>query len=55
MVTATLPAGPVVLNVNDSASARYLVSRILKRAGYQVVEAADGTEALARQFTGERR
>ncbi|MDC0715176.1 HAMP domain-containing sensor histidine kinase [Stigmatella sp. ncwal1] len=36
-----------VLNVNDHAATRYLVSRMLELAGYQVLEASSGQEALA--------
>jgi PAS domain S-box-containing protein len=35
-----------VLNVNDDEANRYMVTRILEGAGYHVVEAADGHEAL---------
>ena len=39
--------GPcVVLNVDDDAANLYAKSRILKRAGYEVIEAGTGTEAL---------
>lgn len=37
---------PTVMAVDDSATMRQLVSFILKGAGYDVVEAADGMEAL---------
>jgi signal transduction histidine kinase len=36
-----------VLNVNDREGARYLITQMLRREGFQVVEAASGTEALA--------
>jgi PAS domain S-box-containing protein len=36
----------VVLNVNDDAATRYLMSKILRSGGYEVLEAADGTSAL---------
>ncbi|ADO71280.1 hybrid sensor histidine kinase/response regulator [Stigmatella aurantiaca] len=36
----------IVLNVNDHAATRYLVSRMLDLAGYQVLEASSGQEAL---------
>jgi PAS domain S-box-containing protein len=37
---------PFVLNVNDDEANRYMVTRILESAGFSVVEAADGREAL---------
>src|SRR5688572_27539733 len=36
-----------VLNVNDSEAVRYMISRMLKNAGFTVIEAATGAEALA--------
>jgi two-component system, sensor histidine kinase len=38
---------PVVLNVNDSEAARYMTSLMLRRAGFEVLEAHDGNAALA--------
>ncbi len=35
-----------ILNVNDNEAARYMVSRMLKHAGFQVLDAATGAEAL---------
>src|SRR5512134_3575564 len=35
-----------ILNVDDNDAGRYAKSRILQRAGYRVVEAGTGTEAL---------
>ena len=35
-----------VLNVDDSASSRQMVSFTLRRAGYEVVEAEDGVDGL---------
>ena len=37
---------PFLLNVNDDEANRYMVTRILENAGYRVVEASDGREAL---------
>ena len=43
-----MPQSPdvLVLNVNDHDGVRYMISRILERAGYAVAEATTGTEAL---------
>ncbi|GAA3952988.1 response regulator [Allohahella marinimesophila] len=41
-------AEALILNVDDSDGARYAKSRILKRAGFSVIEARDGEEALAK-------
>jgi CheY-like chemotaxis protein len=41
------PGSTVILNVNDDEAARYVVRRILERAGYQVREASTGLDALA--------
>ena len=38
--------GTLVLNVDDNDANRYVKTRILKGAGYEVVEAATGAEAL---------
>jgi PAS domain S-box-containing protein len=35
-----------ILNVNDDAATRYLVAKMLRKGGYEVVEAANGGEAL---------
>lgn len=37
-----------ILNVNDREQSRYVMSRMLRNAGYEVTEAADGTDALVR-------
>jgi signal transduction histidine kinase len=37
---------PVVLNVNDNEGARYMTSLMLRRAGFDVLEAPDGASAL---------
>jgi PAS domain S-box-containing protein len=39
-------ARPFVLNVNDDEANRYMVTRILEGAGFRVIEASDGHEAL---------
>ncbi|HET9451656.1 MAG TPA: response regulator, partial [Aggregicoccus sp.] len=46
MVEQPIPA--TVLNVNDDEANRYLISRMLQLAGYRVVEATTGLEALQR-------
>jgi signal transduction histidine kinase len=40
-------ARPVILNVDDNDAMRYARTRILERAGYRVIEASTGFEALA--------
>lgn len=40
--------GKVVLTVDDSASIRQMVSFTLKSAGYEVMEAMDGEDGLAK-------
>jgi signal transduction histidine kinase len=42
-----MTAAPIVLNVNDHVANLYLVSKMLRNAGFQVVEARTGHEALA--------
>jgi signal transduction histidine kinase len=37
----------LILNVDDTEAARYAKTRILQRAGFQVIEAGSGAEALA--------
>jgi PAS domain S-box-containing protein len=39
------PAGPLLLDVDDTAANRYWRSRVLRRAGFEVIEAATGEEA----------
>lgn len=36
----------IILNVNDDEPSRYATTRILHRAGFRVIEAANGTDAL---------
>ncbi len=43
---ADMTVSATILNVNDDDATRYLSTRTLKMAGYQVVEAATGQEAL---------
>lgn len=38
--------GPLVLNVNDNDASRYLVTRMLEKGGFTVIEAASGQGAL---------
>jgi two-component sensor histidine kinase len=40
------PAPETILNVNDNEAGRYATTRILHRAGFRVLEAANGEEAL---------
>ncbi len=40
--------GAVILNVDDNDGARYAKTRVLTHAGFQVIEAASGEEALAK-------
>jgi signal transduction histidine kinase len=39
-------AAPLILNVDDDDAARYVKSRVLKLAGFEVIEAANGAMAL---------
>lgn len=45
------PGGALILNVDDSEVHRYLVSELLKRAGFKVEEATTGQEAVAAATT----
>lgn len=40
-------SSPVILNVDDNEAGRYAVTRVLRNAGFMVLEAATGAEALA--------
>ena len=40
------PSAYTILNVDDDEAGRYAKSRILKRAGYNVIESATGAAAL---------
>ena len=42
-----------ILTVDDSTSMRQMVAFTLKQAGYDVTEAADGVEGLAKAKTGK--
>jgi two-component system, chemotaxis family, chemotaxis protein CheY len=44
---------PTILTVDDSASMRQMVSFTLKGAGFSVVEAVDGMDALAKAKSGK--
>ena len=46
------PGGAVILNVDDSEVHRYLVSELLRRAGFKVEEASTGREAVAAASAG---
>ncbi len=37
---------PLILNVNDHDGARYMITRMLERSGYSVIEAISGGDAL---------
>jgi len=47
-------ASPVVLNVNDHVANLYMVSKMLRNAGFTVLEARTGAEALARATEGPK-
>lgn len=47
------PGRPVVLVADDEPAIRLLYSRVLSTAGFEVVEAVDGEDALARLATME--
>lgn len=40
--------GKIIMTVDDSASVRQMVAFTLREAGYQVIEAVDGKDALAK-------
>src|SRR5271157_5321081 len=42
-----------ILTVDDSASVRQMVSFTLRKAGYEVVEAVDGKDGLAKVGSGK--
>jgi CheY-like chemotaxis protein len=41
-----------ILNVDDTDAARYAITKILTRAGFEVIEAATGAEALRKATRG---
>jgi two-component system, cell cycle sensor histidine kinase and response regulator CckA len=43
---ADVPTGPTILVVDDEAGVRVMIARMLSLAGYQVVSAQSGEEAL---------
>jgi len=45
--------GKTILTVDDSASIRQMVSFTLKEAGYEVVEAVDGKDGVAKATAGK--
>lgn len=45
---------PLVLNVNDHVANLYMVSKMLKNAGFRVLEARSGSEALAKATSDAR-
>jgi len=50
---ASFAPAALVLNVNDRDSVRYMITRMLQRGGFEVIEAASGHQAL--QQVRERR
>jgi PAS domain S-box-containing protein len=42
-----MTTSPLILNVDDNDGARYAKTRLLQSAGFEVVEATNGTDALA--------
>lgn len=54
MSTAPAPAlsAPTVLVIEDYADTRQLISSILRKDGYQVIEAEDGVEGLLKASAG---
>jgi PAS domain S-box-containing protein len=47
MIRQLQPTGTCVLVVDDTEASRYVTTRILRAAGARIIEAADGTQALA--------
>lgn len=46
---------PLILVVDDDEPVRHIVARTLRRQGYRVIEAASGTDAIARVDTLDER
>ena len=44
--TTPSPAAPRILNVDDNDGARYVKTRVLRQAGFDVIDAVNGREAL---------
>jgi PAS domain S-box-containing protein len=53
MDTTMMTPSTLILNVDDNDGARYAKTRILQGAGFQVVEASNGTDALTLVKRGE--
>jgi PAS domain S-box-containing protein len=47
MIRQLQPAGTCVLVVDDTDASRYVTTRVLRGAGARIIEATDGTQALA--------
>ena len=52
-MTPNLTRDSLILNVDDSDGARYAKSRILMRAGFKVIEAANGADALSMALSAQ--
>ena len=52
-VSNEVPAFVRVLNVNDDAASRYVTTRVLRRAGYEVDEAETGAEGVRKASTNK--
>ena len=49
---APLPISPTILYVDDTEAQRYAVSRVLRRAGFEVMQASSGRQALEMSASG---
>lgn len=45
---AKIKKAPLILIVDDLASNRYFISKILSDSGYEVIEAKNGIQSLAK-------